>query len=160
MAQLVENSFFSQDYSNLCVMVIVPHQDDEINTAGALLSTFVRCGAQIVLVYTTNGDWKYPAARRMKEAIKAASILGISEEQIIFLGYGDSIASEQKDHLFYSQKDPAILNCTPFVRQYGILKNKRGALLCQKEYQTNDMHQNSVVGSVKDFSQISLQSLE
>ena len=23
------------------------------------------------------------------------------------------------------------MNCTPFVRQYGILKNKRGALLCQ-----------------------------
>nr|DAY26963.1 MAG TPA: hypothetical protein [Caudoviricetes sp.] len=35
------------------------------------------------------------------------------------------------------------MNCTPFVRQYGILKNKRGALLCQKEYQTNDIHQDS-----------------
>ena len=35
------------------------------------------------------------------------------------------------------------LNCTPFVRQYGILNNKRGALLWQKENQTNDIHQNS-----------------
>ena len=25
----------------------------------------------------------------------------------------------------------AIVNCTPFVRQYGILGNKWGALLCQ-----------------------------
>ena len=41
------------------------------------------------------------------------------------------------------KKGSAVLNCTPFVRQYGILKNKRGALLCQKEYQTNDIHQNS-----------------
>ena len=31
----------------------------------------------------------------------------------------------------------AIVNSTPFVRQYGILNNKWGALLCQKEYQTN-----------------------
>ena len=28
------------------------------------------------------------------------------------------------------------MNSTPFVRQYGILNNKWGALLCQKEYQT------------------------
>ena len=34
------------------------------------------------------------------------------------------------------------MNCTPFVRQYDILDNKWGALLCQKGYQTNDTHQN------------------
>ena len=35
------------------------------------------------------------------------------------------------------------LNSTPFVRQYDILSNKWGVLLCQKEYQTNDIRQNS-----------------
>ena len=35
------------------------------------------------------------------------------------------------------------LNCTPFVRQYDILDNKWGALLCQKEYQTNVTRRNS-----------------
>ena len=35
------------------------------------------------------------------------------------------------------------MNCTPFVRQYDILSNKWGVLLCQKEYQTNDIRQNS-----------------
>ena len=35
------------------------------------------------------------------------------------------------------------LNCTPFVRQYGILSNKWGVFLCQKEYQTNDIRRNS-----------------
>ena len=35
------------------------------------------------------------------------------------------------------------VNCTPFVRQYGILSNKWGVFLCQKEYQTNDIRQNS-----------------
>ena len=35
------------------------------------------------------------------------------------------------------------MNNTPFVRQYDILSNKWGVLLCQKEYQTNDIRQNS-----------------
>ena len=35
------------------------------------------------------------------------------------------------------------LNITPFVRQYGILNNKWGDLLCQKGYQTNGIRQNS-----------------
>ena len=35
------------------------------------------------------------------------------------------------------------VDCTPFVRQYDILSNKWGVLLCQKEYQTNDIRQNS-----------------
>ena len=33
------------------------------------------------------------------------------------------------------------MNYTPFVRQYGILDNKWGALLCQKEYQINNTRQ-------------------
>ena len=41
-------------------------------------------------------------------------------------------------------KEPTVaLNCTPFVRQYDILSNKWGVLLCQKEYQTNDIRRNS-----------------
>ena len=35
------------------------------------------------------------------------------------------------------------VNCTPFVRQYDILSNKWGVLLCQKGYQTNGIHRNS-----------------
>ena len=37
----------------------------------------------------------------------------------------------------------ANVNSTPFVRQYDILFNKWGVLLCQKEYQTNDIRRNS-----------------
>ena len=35
------------------------------------------------------------------------------------------------------------VNCTPFVRQYDILSKKWGVLLCQKEYQTNDIRRSS-----------------
>ena len=44
-----------------------------------------------------------------------------------------------------AKKSPAykIMNSTPFVRQYDILSNKWGVLLCQKEYQTNDIRRSS-----------------
>lgn len=35
------------------------------------------------------------------------------------------------------------LNSTPFDRQYDILSIKWGVLLCQEEYQTNDIRWNS-----------------
>lgn len=38
---------------------------------------------------------------------------------------------------------PAEVNSTPLVRQYDILSNKWGVLLCQKEYQTNDIRRSS-----------------
>ena len=45
--------------------------------------------------------------------------------------------NELKSHVYVP------LNSTPFVRQYDILFNKWGVLLCQKEYQTNDIRRNS-----------------
>ena len=39
--------------------------------------------------------------------------------------------------------DCPLMNSTPFVRQYDILSNKWGVLLCQKEFQTNDIRRNS-----------------
>ena len=40
------------------------------------------------------------------------------------------------------EKQRAALNCTPFVRQYDILSNRWGDLLCQEEHQTNDTRRN------------------
>ena len=45
--------------------------------------------------------------------------------------------------LLYTKKSSRRLNCTPFVRQYDILSNKWGDILCQKESRINIIHQNS-----------------
>ena len=46
--------------------------------------------------------------------------------------------------LCYKKAPPTqAMNCTPFVRQYGILFRKWGVFVCQKEYQTNDIRRNS-----------------
>ena len=76
----------------------------------------------------------------------------IQELQLCRYGYEDYIASLFNDILLlvdrqqHEQKKATgnvQVNCTPFVRQYDILSNKWGVLLCQKEYQTSDIRQNS-----------------
>ena len=101
MEPLIDASFFHQCLKELKVLVIVPHEDDEINLCGALLKTFSDCGASIFLAYTTNGDWKYPAQVRFQEAVNSAKFFGIPESNIVFMGYGDAINNDKKDHLFY-----------------------------------------------------------
>ena len=102
----IDNSFFHQDLNGLKVLAIVPHEDDEINTCGALLKNLTECGANVILVYTTNGDWKYPALTRMKEAKESASLIGIKENNIFFLGYGDAINNDEHNHIFYTMDAP------------------------------------------------------
>ena len=78
-----------------------------------------------------------PAGERLRmlagiqsQGRKRADIIGISPSSLLYT-------------VTTKRKGPATLNCTPFVRQYGILSNKWGVLLCQKEYQTNDIRRNS-----------------
>ena len=58
---------------------------------------------------------------------------------------GSKVSASKRDAIQQLKEEAANgeLNSTPFVRQYGILSNKWGVLLCQKEYQTNDIRQNS-----------------
>ena len=53
------------------------------------------------------------------------------------------LTGEQKYLDYAASWVHAVLNSTPFVRQYDILSNKWGVLLCQKEYQTNDIRRSS-----------------
>ena len=52
--------------------------------------------------------------------------------------------TDMNSELILNAKKPSgDVNCTPFVRQYDILSKKWGVLLCQKEYQTNDIRRSS-----------------
>lgn len=71
------------------LMVIIPHEDDEINLAGALIFDACRKKIPVKCVFLTNGDAEYPAFIRIHEAVKALKTLGVKEENIYFLGYPD-----------------------------------------------------------------------
>lgn len=71
------------------LMVIIPHEDDEINLAGALIYGACKEGIPVRCVFITNGDAEYPAFIRIHEAVKSLKTLGVREENIYFLGYPD-----------------------------------------------------------------------
>lgn len=98
----VDNSFYHQNLSGVTVLVLVPHQDDEINVAGNAIYNFAKQGARVLVCFSTNGDYFVSAKVRIKEAIKALNLLGCSKENIYFLGYGDTPNNSKTGHIFYS----------------------------------------------------------
>jgi LmbE family N-acetylglucosaminyl deacetylase len=90
------------------VLVLAPHEDDETLGVGGLLQQVVSVHAAVRIVFATYGDhdgWGYFWVRkkpwigskvnrqlgeiRRTEALQAAGVLGISPDQLVFLGYPD-----------------------------------------------------------------------
>ena len=80
---------YKQIFKGSSLMVIVPHEDDEINLAGAVIRGAAESGMDVTCVFLTNGDWFYPPEVRLNEAIQALRALGVQEDHIVFLGYRD-----------------------------------------------------------------------
>lgn len=100
-------------FSGKRVMVIVPHQDDELNLAGGLLEQYTAGGSEVMLVYATNGDYNGLAQTRSQEALAVAGSVGIPVEQVYYLGYGDQWeyqeqAGELRKHLYFSVEGDAL----------------------------------------------------
>lgn len=77
-------------FSGKNVLVFAPHQDDELNLAGGILEQYLAAGSHVSVVFSTNGDCYNPAEVRVEEALSAMALLGIGEEDVYFLGFGDS----------------------------------------------------------------------
>lgn len=78
-------SFFRESSDeHRTMLILIPHEDDEINLAGSVIYQARKSGIRVICVFLTNGDWKYPGLVRIKEAIKALAILGVKEEDILF----------------------------------------------------------------------------
>ena len=86
-------------YAGRRVMLIVPHEDDEINVLGGVMEEYVKYGSQVYPVFVTNGDYSGSAETRYAEAMAVADFIGIPEENVTFLGYGDQWA-ENGPHIY------------------------------------------------------------
>lgn len=90
------------------VLIFAPHSDDEVLGPGGFIAKSIQNGTRLLVVLITNGDGQtfstraelrkiYPKPEnyiesgytRQDESKKALKILGVSEENIIFLGYPD-----------------------------------------------------------------------
>jgi LmbE family N-acetylglucosaminyl deacetylase len=73
------------------IMVFGPHPDDEVLIAAGVTRTAVNQGDTVKIVIVTNGDYYGEEAglTRQAEAVAAAEALGLTEDDVIFLGYPD-----------------------------------------------------------------------
>jgi LmbE family N-acetylglucosaminyl deacetylase len=90
------------------ILVLAPHPDDETIACAGVLQNALRLGAEVRVVYLTNGDnnevsfivyekrltfrkgeFLYMGNVRRKEAINAMQLLGVDTQKLIFLGYPD-----------------------------------------------------------------------
>ncbi len=69
-------------------LILVPHQDDELNIAGLLLDQMKTAGMNITVCFATNGDYNGNEETRLREAKDVSNVYG--GWNIIYLGYGDT----------------------------------------------------------------------
>lgn len=106
----VDNSFYDSQFKNKKVMVIVPHEDDDLLISGQVLPPMYKNGADVRVVFATNGDKRVSAYTRQSEACNALEKLGIPREKVIFLGYPDGTRSSMSaKKLILSLPDGIIL---------------------------------------------------
>ncbi|HWM43315.1 MAG TPA: PIG-L family deacetylase, partial [Burkholderiales bacterium] len=74
------------------ILVIAPHSDDEVLVAGGRIKAALLAGDTVKIVVVANGDFSGvdEGLRRQAESVAAAEFLGLTEDDVIFLGYGDS----------------------------------------------------------------------
>lgn len=92
-------------------MVVVPHQDDEVLLSAGILYQAKKLGRDVKVVIVTNGDCgcsdHTKGQTRLRETVRGMKILGISEKDLIFLGYADTGMPKEESFLWalYQEKD-------------------------------------------------------
>jgi LmbE family N-acetylglucosaminyl deacetylase len=91
------------------ILVMAPHPDDEAVCCSGIISSALERGDSVYIVVLTNGDIKgtREGLQREGETVTAMSMLGIAEQHIIFLGYGDGLTltlyeSADPNHVYTS----------------------------------------------------------
>lgn len=86
------------------LLLIVPHEDDEINTAGATIYGAAQEGMQVICAFVTNGDWEFDGRVRLQEAITMSGEMGLNDANIVFLGFPDGGPQAQAS-VYMNRKD-------------------------------------------------------
>lgn len=76
------------------IMVIVPHEDDEILMAAGIIERAIQEKKRVTVVMATNGDYegtdKVSGSVRLKETLMGLEILGLTQDRVVFMGYADT----------------------------------------------------------------------
>ena len=131
---------------NKKVLLIVPHQDDELFVGGGLLKRFADSGNyEICVVFTTNGDFfPWEGEVRLRESLRVLTELyGIEDKNISFLGYGDCWCGNK--HLYNLPGSQAVRSSCGRSETYGIeghedyrqIKSGRHSVYCRDNFKAD-----------------------
>ncbi|MBR7042101.1 MAG: PIG-L family deacetylase, partial [Bacilli bacterium] len=95
------NSFKNKD-----IMIIVPHQDDELNICGGMFTSDYFDMSRVKIVFSTNGDYLCNYKARVRETNRLVRRLKMKRENIIYLGYSDQYYNE--DNHIYMVHEPNV----------------------------------------------------
>lgn len=96
-------------------LLVVPHQDDEINLVGGLLKQFSQLDVERYLIFTTNGDFCLDNLKR-RTADTQKSLKLFQFKQVIYLGYGDSLYGK---HLYHTKEQEILTSRAGRSETYG-----------------------------------------
>ena len=85
--------------------IVAPHPDDEVLGCGGTILRKRRLGAEVHIVFLTDGEASHPdvlsavelAARRRNEAVNACLALDVATDRVYFLGLADGVLMDQID---------------------------------------------------------------
>ncbi|MBR5648202.1 PIG-L family deacetylase [Pseudobutyrivibrio sp.] len=114
----IANPFYNNNFANKKIMIIIPHQDDELFLCGTILGALKQVNCKISVVFVTNGDYSNCFVKRKHEAIKALSKYGVEKNSIIFLGYGDQYDTPY-GHIYNAPEDLVVVSKSNHVQTFG-----------------------------------------
>lgn len=105
-------------YAGRNVMVIVPHQDDDLNILGGVFEEYEKYGSRVSVVFVTNGDYYDRGMDRMREALDVLTRSGVEEDDVIFFGYGDTWAGDR--HIYNAPENELMTSFIGYTSTYGL----------------------------------------
>ena len=112
------------------VMILAPHQDDELILCGSFLKELT-AKAEVYVVYTTNGNYApFVHTIRMEEALKVCTLYGINVDNVIFLGYANEY-DNNGPHIYNASDEQVVYSQYGVDKTYGLPNHSE---YCYKKY--------------------------
>lgn len=108
-----ENSLFTgNDWKNKSAMVIIPHEDDEINLTGATIHNLLQHHIRVYVVFCTNSDRFDRGVLRVREGMASCQAMGVPDEDVIFLGYCNNFRIRKSLQFYNAGNDDIVVVST------------------------------------------------
>ncbi len=106
-------------YGGKNVMFFAPHEDDEINVFGGIIEQYVKNKSTVRIVFSTNGDFHGLGKMRVREALNVAKKYNIPADNVIFLGYSDSLKNNNGLHIYNCVGNEILTSARGLNETYG-----------------------------------------